>query len=168
MGEVAGNTAGASALWLGEAECTLDDKQRLFVPRRFLAPLSIDADGRSIAVLTRGFEGCLFLFSEPGFQQLLARLNTAAFAGAEERRMQRLFFGNSQRTTLDAQGRLMIPEKLKSAIGLERDVVLVGAVDRIEIWSKARWNAFEAANSKDFDRLGEVLREGGASAAAAP
>jgi MraZ protein len=154
---------GAAALWLGEAECVLDEKQRLFVPRRFLGPLSVDADGRSVAVISRGFEGCLFLFSEPGFQELLARLNTAAFAGPEERRMQRLFFGNAQRTTLDAQGRLMIPEKLKAAVGLERDVVLVGAVDRIELWPKAKWNAFEAANSKDFDRLDQVLRGADAS-----
>lgn len=163
----AGSRPQSSAAWLGEAECTLDDKQRLFLPRRFLGPLSIDAEGRSIAVITRGFDGCLFLFSEPGFQELVARLSTDSFADPEVRRMQRMFFGSSQRTTLDGQGRLMIPAKLKASIGLAQEAVLVGAVDRIEIWPAAQWHAFEEANSKDFDSLAKVLRGGGALGPAA-
>jgi MraZ protein len=154
-------------MWLGESACTLDDKSRVFLPRKYLGGFGVDAEGRTVVILTRGFEGCLFLFSEAGFQAVLARLETQAFAGAEARRMQRLFFANTHRTTLDAQGRLLVPEKLKSLLALGRDVVLVGAIDRIEVWSKAGWDAFEAANVKQFDRLDHVLC-GNKSGASAP
>jgi MraZ protein len=71
--------------------------------------------------------------------------------------MQRLFFSNAQKTTLDASGRLLVPEKLKKLVGLEREAVLVGVVDRVELWPKTTWEAFENENSGDFDQLDQVL-----------
>jgi MraZ protein len=151
----------SAPLWLGESEHTLDPKNRVFVPRKFQGGFERDAEGRTVVIVTRGFEGCLFLFSEAGFAQVLARLQTQAFAGAEERRMQRLFFSNASRTTLDASGRLLVPEKLKTMAGIEREVVLVGVVDRVELWPKKVWEAFESRNSEDFDQLDQVLCGGG-------
>ena len=158
MGNAAPLTAGATALlWLGESEHTLDSKHRVFVPRRFQGGFERDAEGRAVVIVTRGFEGCLFLFSEAGFAEILAGLRTRAFAGTEERRMQRLFFSNASRTTLDGSGRLLVPEKLRTRVGMEREVVLVGVVDRVELWPKADWEAFERQNSGDFDQLDQVL-----------
>lgn len=144
-------------MWLGESSHTLDDKNRVVIPRRLQSGLECDPDGRPTAVLTRGFEGCLFVFSEARFAQLLERMTTQAFSSTLERKMQRLFFANAHRTTLDGAGRLLIPEKLKTLVGLEKDVVLVGLVDRLELWPKAAWEAFEAENSADFDQLDSVL-----------
>jgi len=144
-------------MWLGEYTHSLDDKNRITIPRRLLLGLERDPEGNSCAILTRGFEGCLFLFSEQGFDEVLKRLKTRAFDGAEERKMQRLFFANSHRLVLDTAGRLLVPEKLKRLVGIEREVVLIGAIDRVELWPKATWNAFESRHSKDFDDLGRVL-----------
>ena len=143
--------------WLGESHHTLDDKNRVFVPRKLQGGLDRDGEGHLTAILTRGFEGCLFLFSESGFDTVLSRLTTQAFDGAELRKLQRLFFANTQRTTLDGSGRLLIPEKLKTLVGIDREVVLVGLVDRIELWPKPAWERFERENAGKFDALAEVL-----------
>lgn len=144
-------------MWLGESLLSLDDKNRVVIPRKHQVGLDCDADGRPGVVLTRGFEGCLFVFSESTFARLIERMTTQAFSGARERKMQRLFFANAHRATLDGAGRLLIPEKLKALVGLEKDVVLVGLVDRLELWPKAAWEAFEAENASDFDQLDSVL-----------
>jgi MraZ protein len=155
-------------MWLGESAHSLDDKNRVFIPRRLQAGFDRDAEGRTTVILTRGFEGCLFLFSESGFAEVLDRLTTQAFAGPEERRMQRLFFASSHHVTLDAAGRLLIPEKLKTLVGLEREVVLVGVIDRVELWPKATWDGFQSQNSDEFDRLDRVLSSGGSAAPPQP
>ena len=151
------NGESRTPFWLGESSHTLDEKSRVFIPRRFQAGFDRDADGRTVVFVTRGFEGCLALYSEAGFQRVLSRLETEAFSGAERRRMQRLYFSNSHRTTLDGSGRLLLPEKLRELTGLGRDVVLVGLVDRVEVWSKAGWEDFEQKNAADFDSLDRVL-----------
>ena len=141
----------------GESAHNLDPKNRLFIPKRIQEELTRNEDGHRTCVLTRGFEGCLVLFSEPGFDRVLARLQTQPFVGREQRKMQRLFFSNTYRTQLDGNGRLLLPEKLKAVAGLEREVVLVGVADRAEIWSQAAWSSFEDENSADFDDLDGVL-----------
>ena len=154
----AGSIEGVGAsVWLGESSHSLDDKSRFVIPRRFQAGFDRDTEGRTVVIVTRGFEGCLALYSEEGFARVLNRLETEAFSGAEKRRMQRLFFSNSHRTTLDGSGRLLLPEKLRETAALERDVVLVGLVDRVEVWPKASWEAFESDNASDFDSLDQVL-----------
>jgi MraZ protein len=144
-------------MWLGESTHTLDNKNRVFLPKRFQEGLERGAEGSLTAVLTRGFEGCLFLFSKPGFQTVLERLNTQAFEGADARLMQRLFFSSSNALDLDSAGRLLLPEKLKTLAGIDKEVVMVGVIDRIEIWPAETWRALEAKHGNDFDRLDRVI-----------
>lgn len=144
-------------IWLGESTLSLDDKGRVVIPRRLQAGLDLDDEGRPTAVVTRGFEGCLFVFSQSAFEGVLGRMRTRVFDGAAERKMQRLFFANAHRTTLDGAGRLLIPEKLRDLAKIQKEVVLVGLVDRLEIWPKAAWEAFETENARDFDQLSDVL-----------
>jgi MraZ protein len=87
-------------------------------------------------------------------------LKTQPFAGEQERRMQRLFFSHSKATQLDSAGRLLLPEKLKNSAAIVKDVVMLGLIDRIEIWAKDRWEAFHAAHGKEFDELDKVLLGG--------
>ncbi len=144
-------------MWLGESTHTLDNKNRVFLPKRFQDGLERDADGNLTAIITRGFEGCLFLFSSSGFQRVLERLNTQAFEGPEARLMQRLFFSSTHAVQLDATGRLLLPEKLKTLGGIEREVVMIGVIDRVEIWSADTWRNLEGKHSNDFDRLDHVI-----------
>jgi len=145
-------------MWLGESQHTVDAKNRVFLPKRFLSGLErSDVEGQPKGILTRGFEGCLFLFSQPGFQRAVDRLEMQPFAREDERLLQRLFFSHASEVQLDAQGRLLLPEKLKAIAGIAKDVVIVGLMERIEIWAKERWTAFEERNSSSFDRLDGVL-----------
>ena len=144
-------------MFSGESSHTLDAKHRVFVPKRFQEALQRDDKGHLNAILTRGFENCLFLFSEEGFERVLERLQTQPFGGAQLRKMQRLFFAHTHRSQLDASGRLVLPEKLRNLAGIEREVVLVGVADRAEIWDRARWERFESENAGDFDELDVVL-----------
>jgi MraZ protein len=141
----------------GDSIHTLDPKNRVFVPKRFQEQLERDENGQQIAVLTRGFEGCLFLFSKAGYQRVLERLQTQPFGGQRLRTMQRLFFSNVHPTPLDSSGRVLLPEKLRNYGGVEREVVMVGVADRAEIWAKERWEAFEQENDDHFDDLDVVL-----------
>lgn len=144
-------------MFLGESLHSLDAKARIVVPKRWLAAFAEDPEGKRPAMLTRGFEGCLFLFPETGFEAALARMELQAFGGAELRKMQRLFFANAHQVSIDGAGRMVVPEKLRALAALEKEVVLVGCADRAEIWSQERWERFNAENDGDFDRLDEVL-----------
>ena len=149
-------------MFYGESSHSLDSKHRVFVPKRFQAELRQDAEGHQIVILTRGFERCIFLFSESGFERVLGRLLTQAFGGEKLRRMQRLFFANTHRCQIDASGRLLIPEPIRVLAGLEREVVMVGVADRAEIWSKADWETFHREHDDDYDDLDVVLIGDGA------
>lgn len=137
----------------------MDAKNRIFVPKRLQESLDLDSEGHRTAIVTRGFEGCLFLFASSGFEDVLTRLSTQPFEGSERRKMQRLFFANTHQGHLDASGRVLIPEKLKAAAGIDKEVVFVGVVDRVEIWAKERWESYEQQSFDDFDALDKVLVE---------
>jgi transcriptional regulator MraZ len=145
-------------MWLGMSTHTLDAKSRVFLPKRFQEGLDRDGEGNLTVIITRGFEDCLFLFSESGFQRALERLKTQAFEGEQERLMQRLFFSYIHPTQLDNAGRLLLPEALRKVAGIQsKEVVLLGLMDRIELWSKERWDEFHARHDGEFNRLDQVL-----------
>ncbi len=144
-------------MFCGESHHSLDPKKRIFVPKRFQNVLERDEAGNLTVVLTRGFEGCLFLFSGPRFEVMKERLATQPFGGTQLRKMQRLFFSNAHQCRLDGSGRLVIPEKLRERAGIDKEVVMVGVADRAEIWDRVRWEQFEAENEDDFDGLADVL-----------
>jgi len=144
-------------VFCGDSRHTVDPKSRVFVPKRFQQDLPLDPEGNRNAILTRGLDGCLFLFPESGLERALSRMDTEAFAKAEQRKLQRLFFSFTARVTLDASGRLLIPEKLRKLAGIEREVVMVGVVDRVEVWAADRWDKFEQDNENSFDELEDVL-----------
>ena len=145
-------------MWIGESTHTLDAKYRVFLPKRLQDGLGRDAEGNLTAVLSRGFEDCLSLYSEAGFQRALERLQTQAFSSEQQRVMQRLLFSDTYHTTLDATGRLLLPESLRALAQIQsKEVVVIGLIDRIELWDKTRWVEFKARNNSKFNQLDRVL-----------
>ncbi len=147
-------------MFCGDSRHTADAKGRVFVPKRFQEGLPLDANGSRVAVLTRGLDGCLYLFPDVGLERALERMNTEAFAPADQRKLQRLFFSYTSRLTLDASGRMLIPEKLRTKAGIKKDVVMIGIGDRVEVWSAERWTEYEAANGEAFEELESLLTGG--------
>jgi len=144
-------------MFCGDSRHSVDAKNRVFVPKRFQQDLPLDDNGNRFAILTRGLDGCLYLFPKHGLERALQRMDTEAFAAADQRKLQRLFFSYTSQVTLDASGRLLLPEKLRKLAGIGREVVMVGVVDRVEIWSAERWDAFEDENNGTFDELENIL-----------
>jgi len=144
-------------VFYGDTPHTLDEKGRVFVPKRFQEELSKAKDGTRVAYLSRGQDTCLYLFSEEGFERALAELNTRVFSGEDVRGVKRVFFANTLRVELDSSGRILIPEKLREGAKLGKDVVMVGVGDRAEIWPAAVWQEYEAAQLEKFAHIDQVL-----------
>ena len=119
---------------LGEYAHTIDDKNRLTLPAKFRESF---ADG---GVVTRGLDGCLYLYAAGDWEGLVAsRLAELDPLGQEGRLMQRYFFSGAAEAEPDKQGRIMLPAALVEHASLGREVVVAGIRDHVEIWDRAAW-----------------------------
>ena len=151
-------------MFYGDSSHTVDDKGRVFVPKRFQDALPLTKDAARVAYVSRGQDACLYLFSEAGFQRALAELDTRVFSGEELRGVKRVFFANTVRIELDASGRILIPEKLRTAASLGREVMMVGVGDRAEIWPREAWETYEAAHLRKLDHIDRAIAGDGPKA----
>lgn len=145
-------------MFIGSSNHTLDTKHRVFVPKRFQAVLDHNSNNHLTGIIARGFEDCLTLYTQEGFAQISKSLLTNSFDGPQQRTMQRLFFSTAKECQLDKSGRVVIPEALRKLAGIGKEVVFVGVFDRAEIWSKEKWDTFDAENGDDFDSLDQVIK----------
>jgi transcriptional regulator MraZ len=122
-------------MFLGEHEHTLDQKGRLTLPAKYR-----DSFPEGL-VLTRGMDGCVFAYAKADWSELASRLAGLDTLGRDDRMMKRHFFSGAAEVMPDRQGRLMIPATLASHAKLDRDVVVAGVFDHLEIWDRAAWRA---------------------------
>jgi len=118
---------------LGEHEHALDDKNRLTLPAR-----QRDQLGDRV-VVTRGLDGCLYVYAAAEWAKLAERVGTLDPLSREARTMQRFFFASGMEAELDKQGRIVIPATLLESAGIGRDVTVAGIYDHLEIWDRAAW-----------------------------
>lgn len=129
----------------------LDDKGRLFLPAKFRDQLS---EG---LVVTRGQERCLTVWPQPAFEQLARKAQEAPVTDRAVRDYTRLLFSGASDDQPDKQGRLTIPPMLREYAALTRDVIVIGVVNRLEIWDAARWQDYSDAHEQSFSDLGEEV-----------
>ncbi len=129
----------AVAELLGQHRYQLDAKGRVALPGKFR-----EAFGDGVFV-TLGEDGCLYAFPQEEWARRREEARNRPLPGRAARDYARMFFGNAEQLALDGQGRLVIPQKLRAQIGLERDAVVVGVSDRLEIWSGPAWDRYEQA-----------------------
>lgn len=144
------------AVFLGTYTPRLDEKSRLILPAKFREELS---EG---LVLTRGQERCLYVFSAREFEKVHEQLRAAPLSSRQARDYIRVFLSGASDEVPDKQGRVTVPAPLRQYAGLDRDVTVIGAGSRVEIWDTPSWNAYleeqEAAFSEtDEDVLPGVL-----------
>ena len=118
---------------LGQHEHSLDDKNRLTLPAKLREQLGDDV------VITRGMDGCLYLYARDAWEVLAARIGGLDSLSAASRQMQRHFFANANAGALDKQGRIVIPAVLLESLGIGRDVTVTGVYDHLEIWDRSTW-----------------------------
>jgi MraZ protein len=119
---------------LGEHEHSLDDKNRLTLPAKLREQL-----GERV-VVTRGLDGCLYVYAEAEWERLAQRVGALDPFSREARTMQRWFFASGSDAELDKQGRMVIPATLLKNAGIGREVTVAGVYDHLEIWDRAAWS----------------------------
>jgi MraZ protein len=141
-------------MFMGEYNHTIDDKGRIIVPSKFRESLGEEF------VVTQGLDGCLFVYPNEEWMNFVNQLKTLP-GTKEARQLQRYFMAGAASCEVDKQGRILIPNKLRESAGLEKDIVFVGVLSKIEIWSKERWA--NNNNYEDMDQIAEHMSEFGLS-----
>lgn len=140
-------------MFYGEYEHAIDSKGRLIVPAKFREALT--AHEVSSLFLTRGLDGCLFLFPESEWRLVESRFKQIPFTKGEGRKFNRLFFSGAAEVTIDGLGRLLVPKSLKEFAEIKQQVVIVGVSNRMEIWSKEKWRAYYESSRQSFEEVAE-------------
>ena len=144
--------AGSYSPFLGTYTPRLDDKGRLILPAKFRSQLA------SGLVMTRGQERCLFVFPVDEFRRMHDQVRQAPVTSKQARDYLRVLLSGAHDDVPDKQGRLSIPQPLRSYAGLDRDVAVIGAGTRVEIWDAGAWEAYlEEQVSQYADTAEEVF-----------
>lgn len=146
-------------VFLGEYEVTFDAKGRFLLPVGLKKQLPEDAGDRF--VIARGFEKCLTLYPKRNWDPIMAELIKVNDYKAENREFLRYFTMGAAETELDSAGRLLVPPNLKAYAGLEKDVVLVSVINKIEIWDKSKYQQFfDSFSLEKYSDLAEKVMGG--------
>lgn len=141
-------------MFLGTHTPRLDEKGRIILPARFRDELE------SGIVVTRGQERCLYVFSTRDFEALNDRIKQAPITSKQARDFLRLFLSGAHSEVPDKQHRVTIPAQLRAYAGLDRDLTVIGAGDRAEIWDTAAWNTYYAEQESSFAETAEEVIPG--------
>lgn len=141
-------------MFLGTYEPRLDDKGRLILPAKFRDEL---APG---IVLTRGQERCLYGFPRTEFERVHGQMQSASLTSKQARDFQRVFLSGASDEIPDRQGRLTIPAILRKYAGLDKDLAVIGAGSKIEIWDAQAWNTYLESSEQAFAELTEEVVPG--------
>ena len=142
--------------FIGEYEVKLDDKGRFLLPAGIKKQL--DSDDHDTFVINRGFEAHLNLYTVKEWEKLMTRITKKVNGFTEKgRRLLRQFRNGAIPVTIDSSGRLLLPQSLMQYSGLKKDLMIVGAFDRIELWDKAKYEQEMKAGTTDFSMLAEEI-----------
>ena len=119
---------------MGEYEHTIDAKGRISMPAK------LRKDMGETFILTKGLDGCLFVFSQEEWLNFETKLKSLPLSDKNARNFVRFFLAGATECDIDKQGRFLIPQNLRNSAKLEREAVIIGVGTRLEIWNKEEWN----------------------------
>ena len=138
-------------MFMGEYNHTIDAKGRLIIPSKFREALGDEF------VVTKGMDGCLFVFDNSEWQNFAEKLRELPMMDKEVRQFTRFFLAGAASVEVDKQGRILLPSVLREFADITKDAVLVGVGSRIEIWSKNRWEG--TVTYQDMDDIARHMAE---------
>ncbi len=141
-------------MFLGTHTPKLDEKGRIFLPAKFRDEL---AEG---LVVTRGQDRCLAIWPLADFVEQTQQLRSAPSSSKQVRDYQRMLASGASDETLDKQGRLTIPAPLRAYAGLDKEVVVVGAINRVEVWDADAWQSYSEARETEFADMNDDMFPG--------
>jgi MraZ protein len=130
---------------IGQYEHTIDAKNRMSLPAKFRGELG-DA-----VIITAGLDGCLSVFTQEGWKEESAKWNNSTIARVEERSVARVMLGNATEVVFDKLGRVLLPNYLKKMAGLDKNVVICGLLNRLEIWDAVKWMEYSKNAEKEVE-----------------
>ena len=139
---------------MGEYRHSIDEKKRIIIPSRFREEL------KDTFVITRGIENCLFIYSLEEWKKITDKLETLPFTKKDARQFIRFFLSGATEAQFDKQGRIVITTPLLEYAKIEKDCVIIGAGERLEIWSENAWNNFFNEASTNMSDIAENLFNG--------
>lgn len=143
-------------MFRGRFEHTIDEKGRLSIPSKFRELLS--ARGENELVLT-DFDSCLAAYPKDEWRVLEEKMKQLSMIQKDVRNFLRLFYSSATEVPLDPQGRILIPPQMRERARLDREVVLLGLLNKIEIWDKESWEDFMARSADTFEEVVSKLVE---------
>lgn len=138
---------------MSEYSHTIDPKGRLIIPSKFREVLGDEF------VVTKGLDGCLFVYDNNEWAAFEEKLKSLPLTNKDSRKFVRFFLAGAANVELDKQGRILVPSVLREFAGLDKDVILAGVGNHIEIWSKEKWE--DASQYDDMDEISERMTEMG-------
>ena len=141
------------AFFTSEHECKLDAKGRLVLPSRLKSVLP-EASKKSI-IIRKGFEPNLIVYPLHEFQNIYTRISSLNEFSSEQRKLKRNLFSSISQVDLDSNGRFLLPKSMISHTGLEKDVILVGMGNVIELWSPYNYNKYLINDANEFSKLAQ-------------
>ncbi|NUM25204.1 MAG: division/cell wall cluster transcriptional repressor MraZ [Candidatus Buchananbacteria bacterium] len=140
-------------MFIGEYQHNIDQKGRLAVPAKFRKALSKGA------VVTKGLDDCLFLYTKDEWKKLADKLAALPISKANTRAFARLMLAGAMDVDIDAQGRMLIPDYLRHYAGMSKKVVVTGLYNRLEIWDEEKWNIYKKGTETKSGDIAEALGE---------
>ncbi len=138
-------------MFTGEYRHSIDDKGRLIIPSKIRQSLGEDI------VITRGLDGCLFGYDKKSWEKLMEKLNSLPFTKKDVRSFTRFIASGACTLDFDKQGRINLPSYLMKHANLDKDVVIIGVSNRIEIWDSNKWDEFIDTNIDNLSDIAENL-----------
>ncbi len=138
-------------MFIGEYKYNLDTKNRLALPSKFRKLFN------SGAVITRGLDNCLFIYTAKEWNKLVEKLAGLPISQAKSRAFSRLMLAGAMDVRLDTQGRIILPDYLKEFANLSKKVIVAGLYNRLEVWDEKLWSKYQRTSEKDSNEIAEGL-----------
>lgn len=142
-------------MFIGEYQNSIDSKGRIIVPSKFRDQLG------SKFILTKGLDNCLYIYPMDEWNKFQDKLTSLPVANKDARAFVRYFFSSAVECEIDKQGRLTIPQNLREHARIDKELVTIGVLSKIEIWSKQEWDNYSDGTNLGPDEIAEKMSEFG-------
>lgn len=140
-------------MFMGEYRHSMDSKGRVIIPAKFRDELG------NVFVVTRGLDNCLFVYPMEEWRVLEEKMKALPLTRKDARAFVRFFFSGAVETELDKQGRVSLPANLRDYASLDKEVVIIGVSNRIELWSGEDWDAYLSEAESSYEEIAETMEE---------
>ncbi len=140
-------------MFIGEFQHSIDSKGRIAIPAKFRTKI---AGG---AIITRGLDQCLFVFTNRDWETLAQKLISLPLAQANSRAFVRLMLSGATDVGLDSQGRILIPDYLRKYAALDKTAKIIGVYNRVEIWDEKTWESYREKTEGSSDEIAEKMAD---------